>query len=225
MASVPACAGFVNTTNTFRCLRSASSSSLLTALSTIGSGFQPVIDGAGGIIPDRPSQLVPKTRIPTLTGTNLDEATLFAPQNIDSVETILGFLTGFAPSLLTPLAQNATLERILQLYPDIPALGSPFNTGNNTFGLNSEYKRYNAICKEHRYRGFILEITIFPGGDALIQAPRRSFAQKATSDVKLFVYHFTDPDALPIPGIPIAGDAPGSLGGELGYLRKAKFFA
>ena len=147
VASVPACASFVNTTNTFECLRSASPSSLLTAISTIGSGFQPVIDGPGGIIPDRPSQVVPKTRIPTLTGTNLDEATLFAPQNINSVETILGFLTGFSPSLLTPFAQNATIERILQLYPDVPALGSPFNTGNNTFGLNSEYKRYNAICK------------------------------------------------------------------------------
>ena len=150
VASVPACASFVNTTNTFECLRSASPSSLLTAISTIGSGFQPVIDGPGGIIPDRPSQVIPKTRIPTLTGTNLDEATLFAPQNINSVETILGFLTGFSPSLLTPFAQNATIERILQLYPDIPALGSPFDTGNNTFGLNSEYKRYNAICKVHR---------------------------------------------------------------------------
>ena len=59
-----------------------------------------------------------------------------------------------------------------------------------------------------------MKLTIYSGGDALIQAPRRSFAQKATPDVKLFVYHFSDPDALPIPGIPIASDAPGSLGGK-----------
>lgn len=148
VASIPECAGFVNTTNTFQCLRKANSTSLLSAVSIASSGFQPVIDGPDGIIPDRPSQLIPKTQLPTMIGTNLDEATLFAPQNIDSVEPIFDFLTGFSPSLLTPFAQNSTIQRILQLYPNVPALGSPFGTGNNTFGLNSEYKRYNALCAQ-----------------------------------------------------------------------------
>ena len=37
--------------------------------------------------------------------------------------------------------KNAAKE-ILELYPDIPALGSPFNTGNDTFGLSPGFKRY-----------------------------------------------------------------------------------
>lgn len=35
--------------------------------------------------------------------------------------------------------------RILELYPDVPALGSPYGTGNETFGLSSQYKRFAAI--------------------------------------------------------------------------------
>lgn len=34
---------------------------------------------------------------------------------------------------------------MMQLYPDIPALGSPFGTGNETFGLSATWKRAAAI--------------------------------------------------------------------------------
>ena len=37
------------------------------------------------------------------------------------------------------------VDKLLDLYPDVPALGSPFGTGNNTFGLSSQYKRASAI--------------------------------------------------------------------------------
>lgn len=37
------------------------------------------------------------------------------------------------------------IDRLLELYPDNPALGSPFNTGNETFGLPKEYKRISAM--------------------------------------------------------------------------------
>ena len=39
------------------------------------------------------------------------------------------------------------LSELLQLYPDDPRAGSPFNTGNETFGLDKEFKRYSAISK------------------------------------------------------------------------------
>ena len=45
-----------------------------------------------------------------------------------------------APSVLEDVAKN-----ISRLYPDIPALGSPFGTGNETFGFSSEYKQIAAI--------------------------------------------------------------------------------
>lgn len=45
-----------------------------------------------------------------------------------------------------PGAEEA-VDKILELYPDIPALGSPFGTGNETFGLSTGTKRIAAICK------------------------------------------------------------------------------
>ena len=50
------------------------------------------------------------------------------------------------PDIGTETVKDA-INRILELYPDIPALGSPFNTGNETFGLPQAYKRWAAICK------------------------------------------------------------------------------
>ncbi len=69
---------------------------------------------------------------------------------------------------------------LMQLYPDNPALGSPFGTGNETFGLSSEYKRVAAII-----------------GDASTQAPRREWIQAASgAGVKTFGYYFTDQNAV-----------------------------
>ena len=48
------------------------------------------------------------------------------------------------------------INTILQMYTDDPAVGSPFGTGNETFGLSSEYKRVAAML-----------------GDMSFQAPRR----------------------------------------------------
>jgi hypothetical protein len=48
---------------------------------------------------------------------------------------------------------DAVLERaadkLLQLYPDDPSKGSPYNTGNQTFGVLPGYKRYAAIGAEN----------------------------------------------------------------------------
>jgi hypothetical protein len=52
----------------------------------------------------------------------------------------------------TPPAFGAPEELIdvadilLQLYPNVPALGSPYNTGNETFGLSPVFKQVAAIC-------------------------------------------------------------------------------
>lgn len=42
---------------------------------------------------------------------------------------------------------QAAATKMLHLYPDIPALGSPFGTGNDLFGLDSQYKRLAAISE------------------------------------------------------------------------------
>ena len=66
--------------------------------------------------------------------------------------------------------------------------GSPFGTGNNTFGFDPLYKRYAALL-----------------GDFQFQAPRRAWQQAATKfGVKNYGYLFTDQDAV-LPGLPEAG--------------------
>ena len=81
VSEVPECKG-VSPQNAFSCLQSASSETILnagnTALSSIQEQFPfcPVIDGAGGIIPDIPSKLFAAghfKKLPIMTGTVLDE--------------------------------------------------------------------------------------------------------------------------------------------------------
>lgn len=59
---------------------------------------------------------------------------------------ITNFSPPAVPSVSETQLENATM-RLLELYPDVPALGSPFNTGNDTFGLSSGYKRVAALRK------------------------------------------------------------------------------
>lgn len=56
--------------------------------------------------------------------------------------TIIANLT---PSIVPESELLRTANKLLQLYPDIPALGCPFNTGNETFGLSSQFKRAAAL--------------------------------------------------------------------------------
>ena len=68
------------------------------------------------------------------------------------------------------------INTILQMYPDDPAVGSPFGTGNETFGLSSQFKRAAAILCDISFTSL-----------------RRSLVQTATEeDVKAFAYLFTD---------------------------------
>lgn len=174
-----------NTQNTFNCLQGVSSATLLRALFSAGilgstTSFSPVIDGPGGFLPDVPSRVPSKSGLPTITGTNLDEGkkleitsfqlqmfkviigALFTPQNINSTEEISeSLIIGSTPSLRSPEALAAAVNKILQLYPDIPALGSPFGTGNNTFGLSSQYKRFASICLLSQF-SCLLSNQLFP---------------------------------------------------------------
>ena len=40
---------------------------------------------------------------------------------------------------------DAAIDYLFKLYPDDPVLGSPFGTGNETFGLPTAYKRVAAM--------------------------------------------------------------------------------
>ncbi|KAF7350372.1 Carboxylic ester hydrolase [Mycena venus] len=188
--AVPECAKCEG--DAIACLQRANSSVLLQAVETSwaksdkGYPFVPVIDGPNGLLPDLPSALMEKgkfARVPFISGATLDEGTYFTRANINSTAMIESFLFS---NYTTPTASAKTLkeavQKLVQLYPDVPSFGSPFNTGNETFGQSTEWKRYAAIV-----------------GDLWIHSQRRAWMQAANRfGVKTFGYLFTDPGAPPI---------------------------
>ncbi|KAJ7206506.1 triacylglycerol lipase, partial [Mycena pura] len=157
VSAVPSCASTATSGSTFGCLRKANTTDIFAGLvaAMVDADelfpWDPVIDGPGGLIPDLPSVLFARghfARLPFMAGTNQDEGTFFVPPTIDSTEEVDEQLTAlFVPSV-SPTILDASLDTLLNLYPDVPALGSPFNTGNETFGLSSQFKRASAIVTD-----------------------------------------------------------------------------
>lgn len=53
----------------------------------------------------------------------------------------------FTPSAFGPPEEIADVAgRLIQLYPNVPALDSLYNTGNETFGLSRPFKQAAVIC-------------------------------------------------------------------------------
>ncbi|KAJ3802306.1 esterase 1 [Lentinula aff. detonsa] len=191
VAGVSGCAGLSETNNTFGCLQSVNTTAILDGLLIAENEapeeipWSPAIDGEGGFMPELPSLLFSKgtfAKIPFIAGTNLDEGTLFIPPAINyTTEVIMNdIIANYSPPAV-PSVSTGQLEdavtHLLDLYPDIPALGSPFNTGNDTFGLSPGYKRMSALF-----------------GDLTFQSQRRLWIQTASNaGVKTFSYLFTQP--------------------------------
>jgi acetylcholinesterase len=51
----------------------------------------------------------------------------------------------YSGSRASPETFKRVENRMFELYPDNPALGSPFGTGNQTFGLSPGFKRASAM--------------------------------------------------------------------------------
>ncbi|TFK31315.1 extracellular triacylglycerol lipase precursor [Crucibulum laeve] len=201
VAGVPSCASQATSGKTFDCLKQANTTEIFSGLknglaNVPGAfGYGPNFDGPHGVFPEVPSKLFAKgqfARLPFITGTNLDEGTIFTPENINSENLVEQLVfASLAPSLTTTAELNDTVVKLLQLYPDIPALGSPFNTGNETFGLPAEFKQIAALQ-----------------GDLGFHSQRRAFIRTASNaGVKTFSYLFTQPQPN---GNPADGVAHGS---------------
>ncbi|KAJ7105293.1 extracellular triacylglycerol lipase precursor [Mycena epipterygia] len=186
VAGVPSCASKAKSGSTFGCLQNANTTEIFQGLSAAMAEaneefpWDPVIDGPGGIIPDLPSVLFKRgqfARLPFIAGTNLDEGTAFTPQTINSAAEIEQVLINMSSPSVSPTTLERSVLSLLQLYPNAPALGSPFNTGNDTFGLSSQFKRGSAIA-----------------GDLDFTSQRRFWIETAANaGVKTFGYLFTQP--------------------------------
>ena len=175
VSGVPSCTQTATSGHTLDCLRHANSSDIAQGLRTYNPTlsqlfplqFPPALDGPNGLIPDYPSKLLANGQfacVPFIAGTNLDEGeeivlfssgvgsvsclicssgTIFIPTSINSDKEVYELIvTNFSPP---PSSSNDVARNILRLYPDIPAFGSPFSTGNDTFGLSSVYKQAASI--------------------------------------------------------------------------------
>ncbi|KAJ7101636.1 esterase 1 [Mycena epipterygia] len=150
-----------------------------------------------GLIPDLPSVLFKRgqfTRLPFIAGTNLDEGTLFTNQAVNSTEEINVTLLNQSSPSISPTTLEQSVLTLLQLYPENPALGSPFGTGNTTFGLSPQFKRAAAIV-----------------GDLQFTSQRRIWIETASNaGVPTYGYLFTQPQ--PDSGEPALGVFHGSEG-------------
>ncbi|KAG9011486.1 hypothetical protein FRB94_008317 [Tulasnella sp. JGI-2019a] len=148
----------------FDCLKSANNETLFNATVTIErlpqyDGlpiFGPTLDG--DIVPDYPSKLIASgkfAKVPFISGNNLDEGTLFVPPTINS--------TAEYDELGDQVfrANQTVLTKLQSFYPTL-AEGSPFGSGNETFGLSPIFKQAAAIF-----------------GDVAFHAPRRFFLKHA----------------------------------------------
>lgn len=85
-------------------------------------------------------------KVPVLSGRNRDEGTVFTPSSVASEADIRTLVTSV---LIPEVLDDAVFQGLLDAYPNDPALGSPFGTGNNTFGKDPEALR--STCERQVY--------------------------------------------------------------------------
>ncbi|KAJ7151364.1 esterase 1 [Mycena crocata] len=196
VSAVPGCSSAQNTSSTVACLQGVDAADIMTAWSnaTFHSRslipWAPCLDGPGGFLPTLPSIMLRNgsfSRLPFIAGTNQDEGTIFTPPNLNFSEQLIQELIvlDFSPPFTSSVDLQSAAHTIVHMYPSDPVLGSPYNTGNETFGMPTQYKRAAAI-----------------EGDISFQSPRRLWARLAAAQgVKVFCYLFTQPQIPPPLGV------------------------
>ncbi|KAK0438131.1 extracellular triacylglycerol lipase precursor [Armillaria borealis] len=192
VTAIPGCSAYLGTSSTFPCVQNASSSEIyegfLQAYSEANEmfPFAPTLDGPSGLFPDLPSRLFPTgqfARLPFIAGTNLDEGTVFDPPTLNYTEEVIRSIVNanYSP----PTVPTDVMDELMNLYPDDPAEGSPYNTGNETFGLSPGFKRN--ICNPYEPDLLMSSVTWH-------SPPKDVFGVKLPADagVKSYAYRFAE---------------------------------
>ncbi|KAJ9103651.1 hypothetical protein QFC19_004226 [Naganishia cerealis] len=152
----------------FECLRTLPNELLFNATRTVlddpvnafgNFPFGPTVDYS--LIPASPAALLAKgafaKNIPFISGNMLDEGTLFTPPTLNTTTQLTAYINE-----VLPRDPNTTVVNTLYAYYSDPTRGSPYGTGNETFGLNPLFKNAASLF-----------------GDTSFQSSRRNFLQKA----------------------------------------------
>ncbi|GAA95665.1 hypothetical protein E5Q_02322 [Mixia osmundae IAM 14324] len=122
-----------------------------------------------------PSQLYASNniaRVPMLLGTCQDESTMYVSTNTNSDSGVKVDIEALVPGNRTYIRMAEPY--ILQRYPDVPSLGSPYNTGSQLFGMGSQFKRAASIA-----------------GDITFESPRRALAIAASKNAAVYAYTYS----------------------------------
>ena len=77
---------------------------------------------------------------------HISTGTLFVPLDIQIEDISISMNANATPSPLGADVLRTAVDKVISLYPDDPSAGSPFGTGNQTFGTSPAFKRAAAIC-------------------------------------------------------------------------------
>lgn len=76
----------------------------------------------------------------------LDEGPIFINgTSINTEQDIINWLGARFPGLNIGVTNLILIHEVLQYYPISPAAGSPYGTGDETFGLGAQYKRFASL--------------------------------------------------------------------------------
>ena len=171
--NITATVGCNTAADSLACLRTVPFDTLYNA--SVGFIFKPVLDGR--FLSQRPSQslaLGQIARVPVLIGSNTDEgtATFITPRNILNTD---ADIANFVQTLGMHLdLDNSTISKVMQLYPNDPTVGCPFDSGPITFPSQGlQLKRGAAIA-----------------GDFFIQAGRRFYATWHAENTHMPIYTY-----------------------------------
>ncbi|KAF9018985.1 alpha/beta-hydrolase [Hymenopellis radicata] len=182
--------GCSGSSDTLACLRTVSydvlkaavdDSPFIFAYQSSRLAWLPRTDGV--LFSDNPQRLVQQGKvanIPFVTGDCDDEGTLFSLSQLNV--TTDAQVKEYLQTILLPNAPEADIDSLMDLYPQNPAVGSPFDTGLLNI-VSPQFKRFAALQ-----------------GDAVFQAPRRFFINALSG--KQDIYTFINKR---LKGVPILG--------------------
>ncbi|KAG8710873.1 hypothetical protein FRC09_020890 [Ceratobasidium sp. 395] len=200
-----------NASNAYECVRSAPSNVLAQlnddvmkldpwyqAPGQAPTIFAPTTAPGDDFFPDSPSKLLRAgklAKVPFINGIQLDEGPLFL--NVTSINTeqdIIDWITARFPGLYFSISNVTAIRELLKFYPTDPTAGSPYGTGNETFGQGAQYKRAASI---------IGDLT-FGSSSQDHHATANKFGVKSWS----YVICEPAPNFVPVYGVQHAGDIP-----------------
>lgn len=172
-------AGCAGSSDTLACLRTVDYETLLSAANSVPGllsfdsvnlSYLPRPDSSDPFFPVSPEVALANgafTKVPVIIGDQEDEGTLFAlfQSNLTTTADLVGYLSEYFTA-----APVADIQGLVDIYPEDPTQGSPYNTGL-LYNFYPQFKRLASLL-----------------GDATFTLTRRAYLAQISSQVKSWSY-------------------------------------